>query len=53
MIDAIRAWLKAKFPPSIASQYSEQWAEDRRVRQHAPFVVDRLDLFAHGIDHDS
>jgi hypothetical protein len=53
MIDAIKAWLRAKFPPSIASVYQGEWNEARRQRQHAPFVVDRLDLFAHGIDHDA
>lgn len=38
------------FGPTYARAYAAEWAAERRLRQHAPFVVDRLDLFTHGID---
>ena len=50
MIEAFRSWLRRKFPPTIAHVHQEDWDTARRERQHAPFVIDRSNLFAHGID---
>ena len=36
--------------PSTAELLAPHWAAERRMRQHRPFVVDRADLFVHGID---
>lgn len=49
MIEAIKSWFRAKFPPTVASIYSYEWTIARRERQLRPFVIPRSDLFEHGL----
>lgn len=41
---------RAANPPTLAHAYGPQWDQERRIRQHRPFEIDRADLFTHGID---